>query len=569
MARIRADSFRQRLWFIPEPSEHQPIPESPYPDFVTKLLRRRGITTAEAARQFLFDTPTPLPDATLLPGAGAALDRIERAIRAEETIAVYGDFDVDGVTAAVILTEAIRALGGRVVPYLPDRFQEGYGLHCAALTRLKERYDVTLVITVDCGLSSVAEVEHANAQGQAVVIIDHHTIPVRLPAAVAIVNPKLPGSAYGFSDLSAGGVAYRLAPALLARFGRSVEAERWIDLATLSTIADVAPLTGENRRLVHDGLEALRDTRRPGIQALLTVAGYAPSDVDAEAVAYGLTPRLNAAGRLEHAMQAFNLLIETVPERAMEQALALDRLNLQRRQLTVEAMERATALLRDEDPDSPVTFLGDAQISSGIIGLVAGRLAEERYRPAVIYEAGPEECRASCRSIPEFDVAAALKECADLLQRHGGHRAAAGFTARTAAMPALKQRFTAIAREQLAGVPLQPRLEVDAQVPLQAVQGLQVSWLQRLAPFGEGNRPPTFVSTGVTVAEVRRVGADQSHLRLVLRDGEAVWVGIGFGLGGAPCRPGDRVDVVWSLRRNGPYGGYELEVRDLAAAQGP
>ena len=567
MPRVRSDSYRGRLWIIPEPHEHASIPGTPYPDFVTKLLRRRGVQDASGAMAFLFDAPPAPPDAGQLPGATAALDRIEAAVRQGEAIAVYGDFDVDGVTAVAILTEAIRAVGGHVVPYIPDRFQEGYGLHATAMETLRRASDITLVVTADCGISSRAEVAHAHGLGQDVVIVDHHSPPDPLPAACAIVNPKLSGSSYLFPHLSTGGLAYRLAPLLLARFQRTVEPERWLDLATLSTIADVVPLTSENRSLVHDGLEALRRAQRPGLRALIEVARLDRDTLDADSVAYALAPRINAAGRLDHALRALELLMETDPARATEQALALDRLNLQRRQLTLEAMQRVAARLTEQDPASPLTFVGDRETSSGIIGLVAGRLVEERHRPAVVYEEGPQWSRASCRSIPEFDLAAALRSCADLLPKHGGHAMAAGFTARTADLPQLQERLVSLATEQLADVCLQPRLEVDARVPLQQVGSAQVVWLQRFAPCGEGNPAPLFLSEDVTVLEARRVGVEGAHLRLRLRAADRSWAAIGFGLGDAPCAAGDRRDIIWSLKRDGIHGGAELEVKDLAPAR--
>ena len=568
MARVRTDSFRGRVWVIPEPHEHLPIPGTPYPDFVTKLLRRRGVEDRRAAAAFLFDEPTPAPDATLLGGFEAALDRIEAAIRRDEAMAVYGDFDVDGVTASVILTEAIRALGGRVTPYIPDRFGEGYGVHDAALATLHKERDVRLVITADCGLSALEEVAAANARGQDVVILDHHSIPASLPAAVAIVHPKLGSAGYPNPELSAGGLAYRFAPALMERFGRPVEPERWLDLATMSTIADVSPLTGENRRIVRDGLRAIGRTSRPGLRALLEIAGYAGEELDAEAVSFGLAPRINAAGRLTHALRAFELLIETDDERARGIAEELDGLNLQRRQMTLEALERAGAHLAEADPATPITIIGDAAIPQGIIGLVAGRLAEERYRPAVVYEEGAEWCRGSCRSIPEFDIAEALRSCGELFERHGGHRAAAGFTARREAMPQIRERLIAVAEEQLQNVRLEPRILVDGQVPLSALRGPQVAWLSRLGPFGAANPPPAFVSRDVLIAGARRVGKQREHLRLTLRDGPASWGAIGFRLGECPAEAGDRVDVVWSLRASGGAGErrIELEVQDLAPA---
>ncbi len=564
MPRLRSDGFLGRVWVIAEPNELRPIPGTPYPDFVTKLLHRRGTRDAAAAAVYLFDAPPPRPDPLLLPNAAAALDRIEAAVKGEETIAVYGDFDVDGVTAAAILTEAIRSVGGRVIPYIPDRFREGYGVHKAALDRLRREHGARLVITADCGITAVKEVRYARELGQDVIILDHHSVPDRLPEAHAIINPQLPSSPYPFSELSSGGIAYRLAPAILDRFGRAADPEQWLDLAALSTVADVVPLRGENRWIVREGLQAIRRTERPGLRALLDVAGLGDAELDADSIGFALAPRINAAGRLDHALRALGLLIETEPERAQEQALELDQLNVRRRQMTLDAMNLAEAKLSQEEPDAPLTFLGDAAIPSGILGLVAGRLAERRHRPAIVYQEGSPSSQASCRSIREFNVAAALRSCSDLLLRHGGHAMAAGFTAHTADLPALKARLVALAAEQLDGVSLSPRIDVDAQTPLDRLQATQVSWLDRLAPFGAGNPAPTFLSTNVTVLESRRVGADQSHLRLTLRAGERTWPAIGFGLGEAPCARGDHVDLVWRLKRDGLRGTMELEVQDLA-----
>lgn len=566
MPRERTDSYRGRRWIIPEPHELEPIAETPYPTWLTALLRRRGVTDADGARAFLFDTPPPVPDATRLPDIGLALDRVQQAVSRGESIAVFGDFDVDGVTATAILTEALRSVGAVVTPYIPDRFQEGYGLSKESLATLRREHDATLVITADLGITAVPEVEYAAEIGQDVIIIDHHSVPAETPDACATINPKLPDSAYGFDELSTGGLAYRVAPLILERFGRRVDPAHWLDLATLSTVADVVPLEAENRTLVRDGLVAIRETTRPGLRALLEVAGLSDGELDTDSIAFALAPRINAAGRLSHARLAFDLLIETDPDRARAGAQELDRLNLQRRQMTTEAMERAAQALEAQDGDAPapLTFVQDGAISAGIVGLVAGRLAEERHRPAIVCEAGPETARASCRSIPEFDIAQALRDRGHLFVKHGGHAMAAGFTARSAELSAIQESLTALAGERLADVALYPRLEVDGQIPLERMGGPQVAWLQRLGPFGAGNPAPMFASAGLTVMEARRVGADQDHLKLRLRAGDRTWNAIAFRQGTAPVQSGDRVDAVWTLKRNSIYDSLELEILDLA-----
>ena len=564
--REREDSFTGRLWQIPEPEDHEPIPGTPYPDFLTKLLRRRGIHDAAAAKRYLFDSPHVLPEAGLLPDAAKAIKRIAAAVATQEKVAIYGDFDVDGITSSTILSEAVAAVGGDVRPYIPDRFVEGYGLNRGALQGLRDD-GVGLVITADCGISAREEVEFASEIGLDVVILDHHSVPDETPDALATVNPKLPDSEYPFDEMSTGGLAYRMAHLLLAHFGVAAGEERWLDLAAMSTVADVVPLVEDNRLLVSNGLAAMRQSERPGLQALIEVAGLWNQELDTDSIAFGLAPRINAAGRLDHALRAVELLSERDPDRALEQAQELDRLNLQRRRLTLEAMERAASQLELSDADAPITMVGDPEIPAGIVGLVAGRLAEERRRPAVVWEAGPEFCRASCRSIAEFDIAAALRGCDDLLEKHGGHHMAAGFTVRTSNLAALKERLLAIAGEELAGLVLRPRIEVDGQVPLSRVSGSQVGWLQRMAPFGAGNPVPMFVSTGVSLLEADRVGEGRDHLRMRLRDGSQVWRAIGFRLGKTPVKQGDVVDLVWSLKRNGDRG-MELEVHDLAPPAG-
>ncbi len=290
--RVRNDSFTDRLWHIPEPNDHDPIPDTPYPNFVTKLLRRRGVQNAEEAGTYLFDTPFELPDANLLPSIETALARIEQAVRDDETIAVYGDFDVDGVTSSTILTEAIRAVGGRVSPYIPDRFTEGYGLNRSALQMLRER-GVTLVITADCGITAIPEVTFAREIGEDVIILDHHSVPDETPDACATVNPKMPGSAYPFDEMSTGGLAYRMAHLLVERYGVAVDSDRWLDLAALSTVADVVPLMADNRWIVAEGLRAIRETPRPGLQALLDVSGLWDQELDTDSIAFGLAPRIS------------------------------------------------------------------------------------------------------------------------------------------------------------------------------------------------------------------------------------------------------------------------------------
>ena len=523
-------------------------------------------------------------DPLLLPDIEPALARLRKALRVGERIAVYGDFDVDGVTASALLMEGLSASGGLgadAFAYIPDRFSEGYGLNCAALDRVRAD-GAALLIAADCGTNSPKEVAHARGLGMDVVILDHHLVLRGLPTAAATVNPKRADSRYPDRELATVGLAYKLMGALFESMGQAWDSERGLDLVALGTVADVAPVLGENRWLVKRGLERLAGSERPGLRALMEAAGIEPRQVNTEAIGYGLGPRLNAAGRLKHARLALELLLERDEEEAERRALELTTLNRERQERTAAALELAAELLEQEDAESPLIFVGHEDIPSGIAGLVAGRLAEGRYRPAVVYERGEKTSRASCRSIPEFDITGALQGCAELLERFGGHRAAAGFTARNEKLPSLKEGLLRQAEEALAGVELIPAIDIDAALPLSALRGREIRLISQMGPFGEGNPEPTFLSRGVEVVECRIVGSDGKHLRLKLRDsagggpasggardrgGRVTWPAIAFGLGEAGVREGQRLDVVYSLAADRRDNALELRVKDVAVTE--
>ena len=539
------------------------LASAPYPPLVRHVLWHRGVRTPAQAAAFTDPTIVEY-DPLLLPDIEPALSRLRRAISQSEIIAVYGDFDVDGVTASVILIEGLRGLGGRVISYLPDRFSEGYGVNIPAIDTLHGQ-GVTLIVTADCGTSSVREIDHAQKLGIDTIVLDHHIIPPLLPDAVAMINPKRPDNRYPEPELASGGLAFKVMAALHDAMGRPWNSARYLDLVALSTVCDVAPLQNENRSLVRQGLAALERTERPGLRALMEVSGLAGACLDTDSIGYVLGPRLNAAGRLAHARLALELLLEDDPQRAMKRALELNTLNQQRQQATAAAMELAQELLTKEDPEAPLIFVGHRDIPSGIVGLVAGRLAEEWYRPAVVYEQGETTSRASCRSIPEFDITGALRTCPELMLRFGGHRAAAGFTAENAKLPALKDALVREAAKGLAGVELAPVIDIDAALDLRHMNGVLIGLLSRLAPFGSANPEPVFLSRDVEVAEVKAIGDEGSHLRLRLRDGHVTWPAIAFGMGERDVQAGRRFDVVYSFCADrGNNGGLELRVKDLA-----
>jgi single-stranded-DNA-specific exonuclease len=516
-------------------------------------------------------------------GVPKAVERIRTAIRLGEPIVVYGDFDADGVAATALLVQTLEAMSARVHPYIPHRVDEGYGLNCDALDRIAAA-GARLVITVDCGIRSPVEVAYGNRRGLDVIVTDHHAVGSELPPALAVVNPKQAGDPYPFKDLAGVGLAFKLAQALMLEEKRNpvaphpitLEEKDLVDLVALGTVADLAPLLGENRSLTQRGLAELNKARRPGVQALLTESGLRPGKVDATAIGFILGPRLNAAGRLSTAEISYRLLTAPDPWIAAPLASELGRLNSRRQELTTEKVALARELLQPEGPARSLYFVVDSGFPPGIVGLVAGKLADDLYRPVLVAELGPQQTHGSARSIPEFNITAALDECRDLLERHGGHAAAAGFTVRNDRLEELQQRLEALAAQQLAGQELVPTLEIDAAVELADLDWATVELLQQLEPCGYANPQPLFASLGLEVVDQRAVGKENQHLRLPVRDPAAtgpqarvVRNGIAFRMGGWAGQVPPRVDLAYTFEINEFNGEarLQLNVKDLRPAQ--
>ena len=557
MATTGAGRPRAR-WRLRDPYAHEKGIAN-FPPVVAAVLAARGVTTRAQADVFYRPHLAAEHDPLELPGMHEAIARARQAIAAHEQIALFGDFDVDGVTSVAILHEGLARLGAVTTNYIPDRFSEGYGLNPGAVKKLREG-GAGLMITADCGISSVPEVAYANQLGLDVIILDHHTVPDELPAAVAAVNPKRPDSPYPFDELAAVGVSYRFLQVLFEDYGRELPAVDFIDLVALGTVADVAPLVDENRRIVVDGLAAMRRGLRPGLDALARIAGTPPERFTAETLGFAIGPRMNAAGRLAHANIALDLLLARDAVSGRLIAEKLDQLNRARQQQTEEAFAIAEEAIGAAD--DPLIMVGSDHIGSGIVGLVASRLADRLHRPAIVYERGQEESRASARSIPPFDIIAAIRKEKDLLVKHGGHRAAAGFTVRNENLDVLRERLVNTAAELLDGEQLKRVLDIDAEATLSELSGLDIKGLMRFEPCGQGNRRPVLLSRGMQLVNARPVGADQSHLKLTLKDGLTTWPAIAFRQADAPLA--DRVDIVYSLAREWRSERIELEILDVA-----
>jgi single-stranded-DNA-specific exonuclease len=573
-------------WLISHPITPQANENlTEFSPLLRQLLFNRGYSSLEDARAFLDGRTTFDTNPFLLKDMTKAVERICRAIVQGEPIIIYGDYDVDGVTATVLLVQALAASGAQVKPYIPNRFDEGYGLNNDALDQLAKD-GARLVISVDCGIRSTAEALHARTLNLDLIITDHHEPSGDLPEAFAVINPKQPGDEYPEKYLAGVGIAYKIAEAFLVdgrrmtNLGHSSSVVRrlssdfldsLLDLVALGTVADLAPLTGENRVLVRRGLLQMRQTQRQGLFSLANVSGIPISSLNVTHIGFMLGPRLNAAGRLESAMAAYNLLSTTNLKEAGELSLLLDRQNRDRQEITRTIQVEAEAIALAEDPDALLMFAVSPNFNSGVVGLAAARLLEKYYRPAIVGQQNGETTRCSCRSIPEFNITRALDQCTDLLVRHGGHAAAAGFTVRNENSGALKERLKFIAAEQLAGRELRPTFTADAEVPLSDLKPGLLKELERLQPTGYGNPEPVFVARNVQVKSSRTVGADSKHLKLTVSDGRYTFDAIGFRLGDRLESLPLRLDLLFTFEAN-QYNGrvtLQLNLKDIKSVGTP
>ena len=562
--------FRWRLPDLVEPTADflDAARAAGFSERIAALLVARGVIDPEALAAFIAPSGEGLHDPALLPDAAVLVSRVERAREANERVLVFGDFDADGLTGLAIAVRALRRFGVDAEPYVPSRLDEGHGLSLRAIDTA-ETDGRSLILTVDTGSTSGLEIAEANRRHIDVIVTDHHRLPAELPAAVAVVNPHRDDSVYPDPRLTGSGVAFKVAQLLLARVpGEAEGALALAELATIGTVADVAPIIGENRAIARLGLDRLRSAPLPGLAAILELAGVAPASVDLETVAFVIAPRLNAAGRVGDAIEAARLLLTDDPAEATELAAALQAANLVRRDLTKTAIAEAQAVLAADPGDAAATVvLGDWPV--GVIGLVAGRLADERGRPAVVGTELEGVIRASCRSAAGFDLGAALTECSDLFVRHGGHPGAAGFELTPDRWDAFRERFLALVTK---GLPPpsdgRPELRVDLVVPAPEVDYGFLAELHRLDPTGPGNPDPLVAVEGLTVTRVR--AANGGHTQLTLRKRLDVVDGIAFGRSDLAdtIHEGDRLDVVARIvtRRFGGYESIQLEIRDAAPA---
>ena len=555
----------------------EPIPPEVGAEFaeldpvLLQLLWNRGLRTPEQIDEFLNpDWSQDVHDPYLFRDMAKAVARVYEAIGAGEVMGVFGDYDADGVTASVIIATSLKKLGAKVEVYLPHREREGYGLNEEAIRYLKEK-GVSLVLTCDCGITNVKQVAYANELGLNVIITDHHQTQPELPLAFAIIHPGLPGETYPFKFLSGGGVAFKLVQGLLRYEGCQLapperEAhQKWLlDLVAISTVADMVPLQGESRTLVKYGLTVLRKTRRLGLRKLIEVASLRAENIDTYTIGFQLAPRINAAGRMDHANAAYALLMSEEETQAAEMAQALQLANGERQRVTEEMYQTARAQIGEVSAQTYLVQVFNPTWSLGLVGLVAGKLVQEYNRPALVMCQVGDKVAGSGRSgVADFDLSQALTSCRTYLSSWGGHKEAAGFSLPKANLENFISAFTLITAQALAQVDLTPKLQVDLAITLGQVDwGLQQQ-VARLEPVGQANPPARLVSYHLTVAALQPVGSQGQHLRLTLvnDDDERRFIWFRQTAYGPPPIVGEQVDVVYEVGVNEWNGNRELELK--------
>jgi single-stranded-DNA-specific exonuclease len=548
---------------------------------LAQCLVNRGFSEPAAIENFLQPRLKNLADPFLLPNMAAAVERLLCAREKNEPLVIFGDYDVDGVTSTALLVEVLRALGWRVEFYLPSRMDEGYGLSADGVENCLKKFPTTLLLAVDCGSTAVETIASLKVRGIDVIVLDHHQVSNPAPNAFALVNPQLPTS---FTELCSAGLAFKLAHAIVKR-GRETnlpgaaefDLKPLLDLVALGTIADLVPLTGENRILVYAGLRQLNETKRAGILALKKAA-QTPDKIGAYEVGFQLAPRLNAAGRLETAEEALQLLLAKTFEEAMPIALNLDLRNRERQKIEKTIVEEVVGTIRSKFDAQKDFVIVEGQLlwHIGVVGIVASRVLQEFYRPTIIIGGENGEMRGSGRSIAGFDLAAALRECGDLMLRHGGHAMAAGLSILPEKIDALREQLNEMGRRSLRPEDLQPPLRLDAEVGLDEINFESLAELDKLKPAGQGNPYVQFYSRNLTHAKpLQKIGAQKQHVKMWVTQAnsgfripnseivEAVWWN-----GGDKSLPVGKFDLAFAPSVNEFNGrrAVQLKVLDWRAA---
>lgn len=550
---------------IPQNIDQELINYSP---LLRQLLYNRGVKTSWEAEAYLAGVSPTNQDPFQMSGMDEAVGILHEAISNKHKIAVYGDYDVDGITSSAILYEFFQAFGIEARVYIPDRFDEGYGLNLEAVEQLSSE-GMQLIITVDCGISSVVEVARAKELGMKVIISDHHQVPEQLPNADAIINPHRPGDDYPFKELAGVGIAWKLVVAYLQRYPiPNVDPYQWIDLVAIGTVADVAELTGENRCLVKRGLALMQTKPRQSLMSLCQVSRIKIQNINAGDIGFGIGPRLNAAGRLEHANIAYQLLISKDLYEAARYAQELDNINNKRKNLVDESRNIALNEALAADKDQLALFVANQDFHRGLVGLIAQRVVESVYRPTVIGVIDGDTIVCSARSIEEFNLIEGLRYCDGLLEKYGGHPLAGGLTVKTELADAFIERLNDYAKEVLFGLELLPTLKIDKEILLDHLCSEQIPGIlhavDKLEPTGNKNPDALFCSRHCQVLGLRQL-KDGKHLKFIVRDGGVQFEAVAWNMGHLYSGMPDYVDIAYSIEINEYMGNLTVQfnVKDI------
>ncbi len=555
---------------------------SDYPTLIAQLLYNRKIKTKKAAQKFFeSDYEKDLHKPELLKDLPKAIKRICRGRRSapptkqitQETIGIFGDYDADGITGTALLKEGLEKLGfENIITYLPDRIKEGYGLNQKALEKLKQK-GVTLLLTVDCGVSNKEEIDWLNKQKIDTIIIDHHTPPKELPKAHAIINPKQKDCNYPFDQLVGVGLAFKFIQVLIkkqiADQKEQKSIERWLlDLAAIGTVADCAPLIGENRVLVKYGLIVLQKTKRIGLKKLLKVSGTKPNEITAETIGFRIAPRLNAAGRMDHANHSLELLLTKDEKEAKEITQTLEEKNRDRQEITSSITDEVRQIVKTSQKDRKLIFASNRNWPEGVVGLIAGRIKEEFHRPTLIMQKKGKKVTGSARSIPVLNIVEVVTKCGKYLDHFGGHSQAAGFSLPLKNLPQFEKAISSLVEKSLTDKDLIPIIPIEGETSFPELNFELVEILESLAPFGEANPKPNLVAKNLTIKQINFLGANGDHLKLFLEQtevnekGQKYFPAIGFGMVEKfkGLNIGDKVDLVFNLNVNEWNGRRELQL---------
>lgn len=530
---------------------------------IADVLVTRGMTNIEMQAFLYPNYEEHLHDPFLLLDMEKAVERIGVARERQERVAIYGDYDIDGITASAVMIETLMSLGIRAESYIPDRFEEGYGINLDALKSLKQR-NFDLVISVDCGITSVTEAAWARENGLDLIITDHHNVPAVIPEAIAVINPHRPDDPYPFKDLAGVGVAFKLAQALQTEFGLPLAGqEKWmLDLVALGTVCDVVPLVGENRALVSYGLKVLRQTRRVGIRELALVGRTTPAELTSYHLGFVLGPRMNAAGRLEHAARSLELMLTSDVLRARVIAEELDYLNDQRKADQKRIFERAR-ILAEKYTNDPVLLISASDWSHGVVGIVASKLVELCHKPVLVAQEMGDNTKGSGRSVPGFNLVEAMRSADSLFSKYGGHYFAAGFTLPTNKLPALRKALNLYAKNNPPAPYSDDILTEITLADLEMVEWKLMDDIAMLEPFGSGNSRPLVRIANLRIVEKREIGQDKTHLKLTLADPKQRRLSsVAFGMAKpySSLKTGDYIDVIGNLSKNEYNGSSTIQL---------